>query len=137
MIREHYAAVKALVPAGTTVYMWSVPDAPVYPYVVLWGDIGNESSGGPDGDSLQDVPDVLSLNVRATYAGLTGDSVLIVARNVRAALNRKTPVVSGWRPSKLRQSSLMDAQTDTSVTLTNGAHPVFAVDEFALVSSKL
>lgn len=137
MIREHYAAVKALVPAGTTVYMWSVPDAPSYPYVVLWGDIGNESSGGPDGDSLQDVPDVLSLNVRATYAGLTGDSVLIVARNVRAALNRKTPVVSGWRPSKLRQSSLMDAQTDTSVTLTNGAHPVFAVDEFALVSSKL
>ena len=137
MIREHYAAVKAMVPAGTNVYMWSVPDAPSYPYVVLWGDIGNESSGGPDGDSLQDVPDVLSLNVRATYAGLTGDSVLIVARNVRAALNRKTPVVVGWRPGKLRQSSLMDAQTDTSVTLTNGAHPVFAVDEFALVSSKL
>lgn len=137
MIREHYDAVKALIPATVRVYMWSVPDTPAYPYVVLWGDIGSESSGGPDGDSLQDVPDVLTLNVRATYAGLTGDSVLIVARNVRAALNRKTPVVVGWRPGKLRQSSLMDAQTDTSVTLTGGAHPVFAVDEFALVSSKL
>lgn len=137
MIREHYAAVKALLPAGTTVYMWSVPGAPVYPYVVLWGDIGSESSGGPDGDSLQDVPDVLSLNVRATYVGLTGDSVLIVARNVRAALNRKTPAVAGWRCNPLRQSSLMDAQTDTSVTLSGGANPVYAVDEFALVSSKL
>jgi hypothetical protein len=137
VIREHYDAVKALLPAGINVHMWSVPDTPTYPYVVLWGDLGTESSGGPDGDSLRDVPDVLTLNIRATYAGLTGDSVLIVCRNVRAALNRKTPVVAGWAPNPLRQSSLMDVQTDTSVTLTNGAHPVFAVDEFALVSSKL
>lgn len=146
MIREHYDAVRALIPATVRVYAWSVqgkllPDGsrePIqYPYVCIWGDLGNESSGGPDGDSLQDVPDVLSLNVRATYAGLTGDSVLIVARNVRSALNRKTPAVAGWSPSPLRQSSLMDVQTDTSVTLTGGAHPVFAVDEFALVSSAL
>lgn len=137
MIREHYAAVKALLPVSLRVYLWNVPDLPTYPYVVLWGDIGTESSGGPDGDSLEDVPDVLTLNVRATYAGLTGDAVLITAQKVRAALNRKTPIVDGWRPGKLRQSSLMDAQTDTSVTLTGGANPVFAVDEFALVSSKL
>jgi len=137
VIKEHYDAVKALMPAGLTVYRGSVPSAPTYPYAVLWGDLGEESSGGPDGDSLQDVPDVLSLRPRVTYAGLTFDSVLIVARNVRAALNRKVPVVAGWRPSKLRQVSLMDVQTDTSVTLTGGANPVFAVDEFALVSSKL
>lgn len=137
MIREHYDAVKALFPAGTTVYRGSVPDVPSYPYAVLWGDLGQESSGGPDGDSLQDIPDILSLRPRVTYAGLTFDSVLIVARNVRAALNRKTPVVAGWAPSKLRQAPLMDVQTDASVTLTNGLHPVFAVDEFSLVSSKL
>ena len=137
MIKEHYDAVKALMPAGLTVYRGSVPSTPTYPYVVLWGDLGDESSGGPDGDSLQDVPDVLSLRPRVTYAGLTFDSVLIVARNVRAALNRKAPVVAGWSPGKLRQASLMDVQTDTSVTLTGGANPVFAVDEFALVSSKL
>ena len=137
MIREHYEAVKALLPSTVRVYMWSVPETPAYPYVVLWGDLGSESSGGPDGDSLEDVPDVLSLNIRATYVGLTWESALITARNVRAALNRKTPVVAGWMPSKLRQSSLMDSQTDTSVTLTGGANPVFAVDEFALVSSKL
>lgn len=137
MIKEHYDAVKALLPPTVRVYMWNVPEAPTYPYVVLWGDLGEESSGGPDGDSLEDVPDVLSLRMRATYVGLTGDSLLIVARNARAALNRKTPAVTGWLPSKLRQAVLMDAQTDTDVTLTGGGHPIYAVDEFALVSHKL
>jgi hypothetical protein len=117
--------------------MWSVPTTPTYPYVVLWGDLGEESSGGPDGDSLQDVPDVLSLRMRATYVGLNGDSLLIVARNVRAALNRKTPAVTGWRTNPLRQAVLMDAQTDTDVTLTGGGHPMYAVDDFSLVSHKL
>lgn len=137
MIKEHYDAVKALLPPTVRVHMWSVPADPAYPYVVLWGDLGEESSGGPDGDSLEDVPDVLSLRIRATYVGLNGDSMLITARNVRAALNRKTPTVSGWRPSKLRQAVLMDGQVDTDVTLTGGGNPTYAVDEFTLVSHKL
>lgn len=137
MIKEHYDAVKALVPFTVRVHMWSVPADPVYPYVVLWGDLGEESSGGPDGDSLRDVPDVLSLRIRATYVGLTGDSLLIIARNARAALSRKTPIVAGWHPNPLRQAVLMDAQTDTDVTLTGGGHPIYAVDEYALVSHKL
>jgi hypothetical protein len=138
VIREHYAAVKALLPAtGLQVYMWSVPTSPVFPYVCIWGDLGDESSGGPDGDSLCDTPDVLTFRVRATYAGLTGDALGEVARKVRAALNRKTPVVTGWSPSKLRQSTLMDAQTDFDVTIPNVGHPIFSVDEFLLVSNKL
>jgi len=147
VIREHYDAVRALIPSGVNIYMWNVepkklPDGTVepikYPYVCLWGDLGDESSGGPDGESLDDVADVLSLRVRATYAGLTGDSVLIVARNVRAALNRKTPAVAGWLTNPLRQSTLMDVQTDEDVTIPgSGTHPLFAVDEFALVSHKL
>jgi len=137
VIKEHYDAVKALLPPTVRVHMWSVPADPVYPYAVLWGDLGEESSGGPDGDSLEDVPDVLSLRIRATYVGLNGDSMLITARNVRAALNRKTPTVAGWRPSKLRQAVLMDGQVDTDVTLTGGGNPTYAVDEFTLVSHKL
>lgn len=137
MIREHYDAVRALLPSTVNVYAWSVPDAPDYPYVVIWGDLGDESSGGPDGDSLEDEQSVLSLRVRATYAGLTGDSVLIVARNVRAALNRKTPAVTGWQCNPLRQSTLMDIQVDRDVTIPgSGAHPLYAVDEFALTSHK-
>jgi len=103
----------------------------------LWGDLGDESSGGPDGDSLLDAVKVLTIRVRATYAGLTGDSLAIVTRNVRAALNRKTPVVAGWSVSKLRQSTLMDAQTDFDVTIPTIGHPIFAVDEFVLVSERL
>lgn len=137
MIKEHYDAVKALLPGTVRVHMWSVPADPVYPYVVLWGDVGEESSGGPDGESLRDVPDVLSLRVRATYVGLNGDSMLIMARNVRAALSRKSPNVTGWRAGPLRQFVLMDGQVDRDVTLTGGGNPVFAVDEFALVSHKL
>lgn len=137
MIKEHYDAVKALLPPTVRVHMWTVPEGSAYPYVVLWGDLGEESSGGPDGDSLQDVPDVLSIRIRATYVGVNGDSMLITARNTRAALNRKTPVVSGWKPNPLRQSVLMDGQVDKDVTLTGGGNPTFAVDEFALVSHKI
>lgn len=137
MIREHYAAVRALIPGTVNVYMWSVPDTPQYPYVVLWGSPGDESSGGTDGDSLEDQQDVFSTRIRATYAGVNGDSMLIVCRNVRAALNRKTPSVAGWRPGKIKQSSLMDAQPDLSIEFSNGTHPVYAVDEFSLVSHKL
>ena len=75
MIREHYDAVKALLPPTVRVYMWSVPSTPTYPYVCIWGDLGEESSGGPDGDSLCDVPDVLTLRIRATYAGVNGESM--------------------------------------------------------------
>ena len=137
MIKEHYDAVKALLPSTVRVHMWSVPADPAYPYVVLWGDLGEESSGGPDGGTLGDVPDVLSLRIRATYVGLNGDSLLIVARNARAALSRKTPNVAGWHTSQLRQSVLMDGQVDTDVTLTGGGNPIYAVDEFALISHKL
>lgn len=137
MIKEHYDAVKALLPSSVRVHMWSVPADPVYPYVVLWGDLGEESSGGPDGVTLADVPDVLSLRIRATYVGSAWDSMLIVCRNTRAALSRKTPAVTGWRTNPLRQAVLMDGQVDTDVTLTGGAHPIYAVDEFALISHKL
>ena len=146
MIKEHYDAVKALLPPTVRVHMFRVvpdrnpdgtPKPIAYPYVVLWGDLGEESSGGPDGDSLQDVPDILSLRIRATYVGTEWDSMMISAKNVRAALNRKTPTVAGWRPSKLRQAVLMDGQVDTDVTLTGGGNPTYAVDEFTLVSHKL
>lgn len=145
MIKEHYDAVKALLPSTMRVHMWKAEARDetgkivplVYPYVVLWGDLGEESSGGTDGDSLRDVPDVLSLRIRATYVGVNGDSMLITCRNARAALNRKTPIVAGWKPSPLRQSVLIDGQADTDVTLTDGGNPTFAVDEFSLISHKL
>ena len=145
MIKEHYDAIKALLPPTIQTYMWKAEERdasgkivlPRYPYVMFGGDLGNESSGAQDGDSLADVPNLLSLRIRATYVGVNGDSMLIIARNTRRALNRKSPIVEGWRTDPLRQSVLLDGQVDRDVTLTGGGNPTFAVDEFLLISHKL
>lgn len=132
MLSDHYKAVKALIPAQWTVYEWNVPDSPTYPYVLLWGGIGNET-----GDNLAGVPDTLELSIKATYAGTSGTSVLVVVAAIRAALNRAHPIVAGWCPGWLKQSSLIDVQTDFSVTIPGtNRHPVFAVDEFTLTSQR-
>lgn len=132
MINEHYEAVKGMIPAGLTIYMWKVPKEPAYPYVVLWGDLGTETT-----EAMDDEPDALELRIKATYGALTGGSLAWIAGKVRSALNRRSPVVAGWAPGRLHQQSLMDAQTDYDVTFPGGGgHPVFAVDEFDLLSQK-
>lgn len=129
---DFYRAAGDLIPAAVTVYLGNVPKTPTFPYAVLWGSLGDEVS-----ESLEDVPDELRLNLRVTYVGLTFGQVAWVASKVRPALNRAKPYVHGWMTGRLRQASLMDVQTDFSVTLTDGAHPVYAVDEFALIADKL
>lgn len=133
MIVEHYRAVRALIPERVNVYMFEAVGAPKYPYVVLWGGLGDERSGDVNGDSLDDEARSWAGRVRATYVGLTWDSMMIVARNVRAALSGARPVVEGRVCSRLRQAALEDGQVDRDVTV-NSAHPVYAVDEFSFVS---
>jgi hypothetical protein len=129
---DFFRAVEDLIPYTVTVYEGNVPDKPSFPYAVLWGNFGDEVS-----ESLGDVPYELRLNFRVTYVGLTLASAAWVASRVRPALNRAKPYVHGWASNRMRQSSLMDVQTDFTVTLTDGSHPVYAVDEFALVAEKL
>lgn len=137
-VGSHYAGVGDLVPAGLTVYYGGVPAIPTYPYVVLWGDLGNEVSGDTAGDALDDVVRGLSLRVRVTYVAANWDSLMVTVNRVRPALNRKVPQVWGWAPSMLKQSSLMDAQPDRDFTIPGTKnHPFYAVDEYALVSEKL
>lgn len=129
---DFYRAVEFLFPASVTVYVGNVPDDPSFPYAVLWGDLGDEVA-----ESLVDVPDEFRIRFRVTYVGLRWDQMAWVASKVRPALNRAQPSVAGWYTGRLRQSSLMDMQTDYQVTLADGSNPVFAVDEFALVADKL
>jgi hypothetical protein len=129
---DFYRAVGDLIPSDVTVYLGNVPKTPAFPYAVLWGSLGDEVS-----ESLEDIPDELRINFRVTYVGLTFAQVAWVASKVRPALNRAKPYVNGWMSGRLRQASLMDVQTDFSVTLPDGAHPVYAVDEFALTADKL
>jgi hypothetical protein len=128
---DFYRAVAYLFPSTVTVYVGSVPKSPTFPYAVLWGDLGSEVS-----ESLADIPDHVRINFRVTYVGLRWDQMAWVAAKVRPALNRAVPSVAGWLCGGLRQSSLMDMQTDYEVTLADGSNPVFSVDEFALVADK-
>ncbi|WDF34546.1 hypothetical protein PTW37_06510 [Arthrobacter agilis] len=130
---QHYQAVRNLIPADPTfaVYFGRVPSKPTYPYVVVWGDLGREG-----GDSLGDAVDQLDLRPRVTYVATGFEQLMFVADRVRAALNRRAPVVAGWTPSKLRQQALAASTTDYDVTFTDGSHPVYAVDEYPFTSDK-
>lgn len=132
MILEHYLAVAALIPTSPLyhVYFGTVPDKPKYPYVVVWGDLGKEV-----GESLGDRVDQLDLRPRITYVGTDFKQCLWVADRLREALNRATPVVAGWTPSKLRQQALQSVTTDLDVALLDGSNPVFAVDEYPFTST--
>lgn len=137
MIREHYTAVRDLIPETTDYarYFGDVPRDPSYPYVVLWGDLGTEGS-----ESLGTGIDQLVLRPRVTMVAEGFEQLLHLARQVRAALNQKVPSVAGWTPSKLTQLPLTAATNDYDVTLTDDAgnswHPVFAVDEYPFISDK-
>lgn len=128
-IAAHYAAIRALLPAGLQYYPGVVPDEPIYPYVVIWGSPGEE-----DTEALSDDPTTLTLPAYATYAGLSFDSVAITVSRVRAVLNRARPVVAGRVTSRMVQSSQQPIQADLSVSVPGVGHPFYAVDRFTLIS---
>ena len=135
-VRAHYdslySLLKAQLPTSYQVYKWDVPAKPAYPYVLLWGGLGRET-----GEALCDTPDLLNLRPKITYAGATGDSVLAVVDRVRDVLRDRVLTVPGWSPTRLKQTSLIDAQPDHQVTLEGTAlHPVFGVDEFPFTSQR-
>lgn len=136
-VRAHYAALEAVLraelPATYTVYAFDIPASPKFPYVLLWGDLGQET-----GEAMCGTPDLLSLRPRLTYAGTTGYSVVSVADKVRAVLFDRSLTVSDWSPTRMRQGSLEAVQPDFSVTLPGTAqHPSFCVDEFPFTSQRI
>lgn len=135
-VRAHYAALhdllKAELPTSYAVYKFTIPAKPPLPYVLIWGDMGQES-----GESLAGTTDHLDMRPRVTYGGQTGDSVMAVVDKVRDVLRDRMLAVAGWSPSRLSQARLQGAQEDPSVTIEGTAsHPVFAVDEFPFTSQR-
>lgn len=137
---EFIAAAAARVPFRAHEMGADLPDRPTpqdYPYVVLWSDLGLEFSGDQPGwdDSLADLPDALEVNIRATYVGLSKESVAVLARRTRAALNRAVLEVEGWTCAPLRQAPLSGITADESVQIGQ-MHPHFAVDEYRLIATR-
>lgn len=133
MIKEHYDAVRALLPPDSStfkVYPGKVDETPVYPYVVLWG-----SPGTLDSETLADIPTDFSARIKATCAGTSFASVAITMDRVRTALNRARPTVAGRRVGKLVLVPLMDIQTDLSITIAGVGHPLYGVDEYLIQST--
>ena len=133
MIREHYDGIYALIPATVGKHYGQVKaDGLTYPYVVLWGDMGAETT-----EALSSTPDTLELRPRITYVASGFEQLMWLIDEVRPALSQAIPIVTGWVPSRMFQNSLTDAQTDFDVTIPNTSrNPMFAVDEFVLSSQR-
>lgn len=137
---EFVAAAAGLVPFRTHEMTADLPERPTlqdYPYVVVWSDLGMEFSGDMPGwdDSLADLPDALDLGLRVTYVGLSKESVAVLARRTRAALNRAVLDVEGWTCGPLRQAPLTGIEADESVQIGQ-SHPHMAVDEYRLIATR-
>lgn len=129
-IRQHYEAVKELIPGLFTVYLFDVPERPDYPYVVMWGSPGQETT-----HALAGPLDDFEADARATSVGPTYESCLVLAQAVRTALNQAAPVVPGRHCHPLRLRPALDIQPDRTITLPEtDTHPIFCVDEFTILS---
>lgn len=133
MIKEHYEAVRALLPPDSAtfhVYLGKVDPSPVYPYVVLWGPAGTM-----DAETLADNPVDFSARIKATSVGTSFGSVAITMDRVRAALDRARPTVAGRQVGKIIRYPLLDIQADMSVSIAGAGHPLYGVDEYLVTST--
>lgn len=141
MTHAHFKAVQALLPSTVKSFLYepelSVPPAlSDFPYVLFWGDMGEEVSGEPGDRTASDSIDQLAMTIRCTLVATSGEGLGWLVQNTRPFLNRARPVVAGWKSSRLRQQPVMPADSDTRVSV-GSLHPVYAVDEYSFVSSQV
>lgn len=111
MSKPHTDAVLALVTAAAgTTYDAQVPKDRTLPYRVVFTDDGLDTAS-----TLEAVPDLLTVLVRVTAAGLTRASVQITRDLAHAALIGVKPAVSGRSCSPLRQVNARPITEDRDV----------------------
>lgn len=125
--RAHWQAVLALLPPDLRIYRGNVPGNPSYPYVLAWLGLSTRYA-----ETISDEPTDRTHRFRMTVAGLNEDSVMIVQDRVRDALDRAPVAVPGWSIGGLRLNPLTPVLEDLNVTLQEGRHPFYAVDEYTL-----
>lgn len=135
-------AMQALTPAGFKCYLFkpkmsSPPALSDYPYVFLWGSPGDRLSGDGNTDSLCDSFQAERAEVKATYVALNDTSLHILIQAFRDAWDRKDLTVEGFAPSRLKQFSLMDSEADSQAVLVNGIRPIYAVDQYTFIGSRI
>lgn len=131
MITEHARAVLDLfVGFPHTLYDGQVPDAPTFPYAVLYISTPSEDATKLCGNS-----DVAEFDFQATSVGMTAESARIVADDVRTAVLDKRLTVSGRNSGQVRHEYGQQVRVDRSVTIPEFAlHPMYAVDGYRVPS---
>src|SRR5690625_1386353 len=117
---------------GATAYFVSVPEAPVYPYVLFWTSAGSLEQNTLGGD--RDLADRLGV----TMVDTTAQNVLVLAPRVRAALVGFTPDSSTWHMEWFREPyDSRPVQTTQQVDLPYTGSPHFGVDMYHLNGTRI
>ena len=117
---------------GAECYFVSVPEAPAFPYVLLWTSAGSLEQNTLGGD--RDLADRLGV----TMVHTTANNVLVLADRVRAALVGFTPVSAAWAMEYLREPyDSRPVEYDRDVALPGNGYPHFAVDMYRLHGTRV
>lgn len=130
----HLDAIEALLSGLMPVYIGDVPDAPAYPYVLLWSSAGNQV-----GASIDDVHRDLEALVGVTVAATTPRNALMEADRVRGVLaagGRRVALTVTGRRASLRLYDSRPVEVHRSVTLPGtNRHPAYVVDLYRVHST--
>lgn len=127
MIEEHWDGFLSLLttPGNITVYAETVPDNPVKPYIVVYGN-----QGLPENASMDDKASLLHFTYRTTKVGVSKAQVRALADRELAALLDKRPTVAGRSCGQISKLSSQDIRPDNDVS-----PPVlFGVDTWTFIS---
>lgn len=137
-MRAELAAVKALLSPLHTVHevvAFGTTTSPLtYPYYILWSSTGNAPEERSVRAETSDIDDLFGVST----VGLNADSVRIAAAQARAAICPNGLPASLTVAGRVVRVVFFEArpiQDDKDVTLTSGAHPLYGVDLFRLVST--
>ena len=132
-VLDHLDAVEAILKtAGFDVYLIDVDvKIPAYPYVVLWAP-----RIVPDGVTLCGARTVIDTSLMVTVAADSARNVLVAQSKCRTILDGARLTVPGRMVEPLVLIGGQGAVPDRDVVVPGtGRHPVFAVDEWRLVST--
>jgi hypothetical protein len=103
---------QSLLPDAVTVLVGGVPDGTPRPYVVLYPDIGAESSA----DRALDESVPMDVRWQATSVGDTAAQALLLAGKVDTLTRRNVPTVPGRRIRPVRQEGSQPIRKDEEST---------------------
>lgn len=133
-MKAELAAVKALLSPLHTVYEVTATGALTYPYYLMWSSTGNAPVERSVRAETTDIDDTFGV----TTVALSADTVGTAAAAARAALCPSGLPASLTVAGRVVMVAFFEArpiQDDKDVTLASGAHPVFGVDLYRLVST--